>query len=231
MSVTELNQPTQNYQPEGEAVNPYLAAKAEWDNRIGSARVQAFNWRIFALASMILSVILACGLIYQSTKSTVTPYIVEVSADGAARAVGPAREATFVPQEKEIKYFLGQFIIKTRTLTMDPVVSKQNWVTAYAFMRPAAANKMNDLVKKENPLAKMGQETVQANIRVVVPVSKNTFQIRWTEDVFTKDGAVKESYRMTGLFTVDFTAPKTEQELMVNPLGLYISDFSWSREL
>ena len=65
----------------------------------------------------------------------------------------------------------------------------------------------------------------------IVKMSENTYQIRWTEDVFSKEGAKKETYRMTGLISVDFSAPKTEKEIMSNPLGLYVKDFSWSKEL
>ena len=44
--MNELNQPTQTYKPEGIPLTPYLKAKEIWDNRIGSARVQAYNWRL-----------------------------------------------------------------------------------------------------------------------------------------------------------------------------------------
>jgi type IV secretory pathway TrbF-like protein len=33
------------------------------------------------------------------------------------------------------------------------------------------------------------------------------------------------------LITIDFSQPMTEKEMMNNPLGLYVSDFSWSKEL
>lgn len=231
MSVKELNQPTQSFKPEEEPVNPYLSAKEEWDNRIGSARVQALNWRLCALMSNVLCVILVIGLIYQSSKSTVTPYVVQVGADGMAQAIGPAKESKYVPQEKEIKYFLGQVVQKARTIPLDPVISKQNWLSVYAFLMPSAAIKMNEIVKQDNPMLKVGKETVQVEINVIVQMSPNTYQIRWKEEVYSKEGALKESYRMTGLFTINIATPKSEKALLVNPLGLYVKDFSWSKEL
>lgn len=231
MSVKELNEPTPNYKPSEGPVTPYQRAKEEWDNRIGNARVQAFNWRLCALASLGLCIILAFGLIYQSSKSMVTPYVVQVDGDGLVKAIGPAKESNYVPQEKEIKYFLSQLVQKTRMIPLDPVVAKQNWVSAYAFMLPSAAAKMNEIVKAENPMAKVGQETVQVDINVIVRMSKDTYQVRWKEDTFSKEGAPKASCKMTGLFTIAFSTPRTEKELMVNPLGLYIKDFSWSKEL
>lgn len=231
MSVKELNEPTPSYKPLEEPVTPYMKAQAEWDNRIGTARVQAFNWRLCALASISLSIILAFGLIYQSSKSMVVPYVVQVDREGLAQTIGPAKESNYVPQEKEIKYFLGQFVQKARTIPLDPVVAKQNWLSVYAFLLPSGASKMNEIVKQENPLNKVGMETVQVGVNVIVKMSENTYQVRWQEEVFSKEGALKESYRMTGLFTISMSTPKTEKDVLVNPLGLYIKDFSWSKEL
>lgn len=231
MSVKELNQPTPSYKPLEEPVNPYLRAREEWDNRIGTARVQAFNWRLIALMSLGLCIILTFGLIYQSSKSSVTPYVVQVDRNGTAQAIGPAKEGTYIPREKEIKYFLSQIVLKARTIPMDPVVAKQNWVSVYAYLHSAAAYKMNEIIKRENPIAKIGHETLQAEINVIVPMSKDTYQIRWKEEVYTKEGTLKDTYRMTGLFTIEFVPPRSEKELLANPLGLYIKDFSWSKEL
>ena len=80
-------------------------------------------------------------------------------------------------------------------------------------------------------MSKIGEETISVTPAAIVKMSDKTYQIRWTEDVFSKEGSPKQSYRMTGLVTIDFTQPTNEKEIMSNPLGLYISDFSWSKEL
>jgi type IV secretion system protein VirB5 len=56
------------FSPEGHTETPYMRAKQEWDDRIGSARVQAFHWRAAFFASSLLCLILASGLIYLSTQ-------------------------------------------------------------------------------------------------------------------------------------------------------------------
>ena len=38
--------------PGGVEETPYTRARGEWDDRIGSARVQAANWRLAALLSI-----------------------------------------------------------------------------------------------------------------------------------------------------------------------------------
>jgi len=227
----EFNKPTANFKPAGEALTPYEKAKTEWDNRIGTARVQAYNWRLMAFSLAVVVLMLLGGLVYMATRSSVTPYVIQVNNDGVVQAVGPAKEAIYTPQEPEIKHFLSQFVTKVRSVPLDPVVVRQNWISAYAFMRQTAASKMNEEIKKDDPLSRMGRELVQVTIKTVVPLSGDTFQVRWNEDVFTKEGALKESYKMSGLFTVEFSQPKTEKDLLANPLGLYIKSFSWSREV
>lgn len=70
--------------------NPYARAAAEWDQRIGSARVQARNWRLMAFGCLGLTAATSAGLLWQSLQSRVVPYVVEVDHLGEARAVAPA---------------------------------------------------------------------------------------------------------------------------------------------
>ena len=77
-----------------EPVTPYQKAAQVWDERIGSARVQAHNWRLMALGSLVLSIILAAILLWLGRSGSTTPYIVEVDPRGGARAVGPPQRPT-----------------------------------------------------------------------------------------------------------------------------------------
>src|SRR3546814_2123801 len=81
---------TNRYGDTPEAVTPYQKAQQLWDERLGSARVQARNWRLMAFVCLSLATGLAAGLIWQSAQSRVTPYVVEVDRLGGVQAVGPA---------------------------------------------------------------------------------------------------------------------------------------------
>ena len=54
------------------ATTPYQKAAQVWDERIGSARVQAKNWRLATLISLGVSGVLAGGMLWQATQSLVT---------------------------------------------------------------------------------------------------------------------------------------------------------------
>src|SRR6476619_7771301 len=107
-------------------VTPYQAAQQEWDERIGSARVQAHNWRLMALGSLGLSLILAAILLWVGRSGSTTPYIVEVDPRGGARAVGPPAEA-YKPSDAQIAFHLARFVDNVRSLSIDAVVVRQNW--------------------------------------------------------------------------------------------------------
>jgi type IV secretory pathway TrbF-like protein len=229
MSLFEMKQAPQNYQSDQSMVNRYHDAKKVWDERIGDARVQAANWRLVALVSIVLGIVLAYGLIYQSTKSKIIPYMVRVNADGSAQANGAIPDR-YLPQQTEIKYFLSQFIQRVRTIPTDPVVFKQNWLSAYSFLRPVAAMKMTGIVNQENPASLIGNETREINLTSILPITNNSYQIRWKETSYVADGSQKEQANMSGIFTFEVSMPSDEKVLNVNPLGLYIKDFSWGKE-
>ena len=66
----------------GESQNPYARAASAWDERIGSARVQARNWRYIAFASMAIALISTSGAVVLGVKKQVATYVVEVDKAG-----------------------------------------------------------------------------------------------------------------------------------------------------
>jgi type IV secretion system protein VirB5 len=124
----------QTPQPE----TPYQRAGQLWDERIGTARVQAANWRLMAFGTLALATGLAVALVWQSLQSRVVPYVVEVDHLGEARAVTPA-EASYQPTDPQIAWFLSRFIKDVRSRSLDPVLMRGDWLQAYDFVSPRGA--------------------------------------------------------------------------------------------
>ena len=146
-----------------EPVTPYQRAAQAWDDRIGSARVQAANWRLAALGAIALAFVLAGGLVWRSTQSFVTPYVVELTSDGAVRAVGPA-EGHYEPTDAQIAFHLADFVTNTRSVSIDPVVVRQNWLKAYAYATDRAAATLNDYARDNDPFADVGHRSVSVDV-------------------------------------------------------------------
>src|SRR3569833_4729905 len=94
---------------------PYQKAAQVWDERIGSARVQARIWRLMAFGCLALATGLAAALIWQSTRGTVTPWVVEVGHLGQVDRVAPAL-ADYQPTDPQLDYHLARFIEDVRGL-------------------------------------------------------------------------------------------------------------------
>ena len=208
---------------------PYQAAQQLWDERIGSSRVQAKNWRLMAFGSLTLAFVMAGGLILYSARSTITPYVVEVDRTGQVLGVGPAVQA-YHPQNAEIAYFLSRFIEDVRSVPLDPIVLRQNWLEAYDYVTPRGAAMLNAYARANNPFAQVGQRTVTVQVRSIVRVSGSSFQAQWTEQTFA-NGALVSTERWTGILTIVIHTPHDVVSLSKNPLGIYIDGLDWSRDL
>jgi len=94
---------TTTYGETPEPVTPYQKAAQVWDERIGSARVQARNWRFLAFGCLALAIGLSGGVVWQAGRSTITPYVVEIDTLGQTRAIGPAI-AAYEPTDAQVAY-------------------------------------------------------------------------------------------------------------------------------
>ncbi|RDS85046.1 conjugal transfer protein TrbF [Dyella monticola] len=208
---------------------PYQAAVQVWDERIGSVRVQAKNWRLMAFSCLGLALLMAVGLVSQSSQSRVTPYVVEVDHAGQVRAVGAA-VTPYTPTDAQIAYHLARFITDVRSLSIDPIVVRQNWLEAYGYTTDRGAATLNDYARAHDPFAHVGQDSTSVEVISVVRVSDASFQVRWTEQHFN-DGTPTGTEHWTAILTLVMQTPRTEQQVRRNPLGIYINGLSWSRDL
>ena len=208
---------------------PYQKAGQVWDERIGSARVQAKNWRLMALGCLALSFAASGALVWRSLQSTVTPYVVEIDETGAARAVAPAVER-YNPSDAQIAHHLANFIQDVRGLSVDPVVVRENWLRAYDFVTDRAATTLSEYANANDPFADIGRRSRTVEIVSVVRVSADSFQARWIEKTY-ENGALMKSDRFTGLFTIVTQPPRDAATLRANPLGLYVHELHWGQDL
>ena len=219
----------QRYGRTPEPETPFQRAGQMWDERIGSARVQARNWRLMAFGSLGLASALAGGIVWQSQQSRVTPYVVEVDRLGEARAVTPA-EADYTPTDPQIAWHLGHFIEQVRSITLDPVLMRQDWLSAYDFTTKRGAQFLGDYARSADPFAQIGAKSVAVQVTSVVRASDRSFQVKWTETAYDH-GSLSGTSHWTGIVTVIVKAPSSADALRRNPLGLYVDAIDWSREL
>ncbi|WP_026782246.1 conjugal transfer protein TrbF [Pleomorphomonas koreensis] len=224
-----FKRPATHYGKSPEPETPYQKAAQAWDERIGSARVQAMNWRLMAFGSLILSAGFASALVWQSARGTVVPWVVQVDNLGQAQTVAPAN-ADYRPTDPQIAFHLGRFIEQVRAIPADAIIVRQNWLRAYEWTTDRGAAALNDYARANDPFAKVGRQQVAVEVSSVIRASPNSFRVAWTERHF-ENGQLSSTERWTAILTIVIQPPRDAERLRANPLGIYVNAISWSREM
>ncbi|WP_123195408.1 conjugal transfer protein TrbF [Pannonibacter phragmitetus] len=227
--MNPFKRPTTHFGKTPEPVTPYQKAAQVWDDRIGSARVQARNWRYMAFGCLILSAGFASALVWQSARGTVVPWVVEIDRHGEARAVEPA-VADYRPTDPQVAWHLARFIEQVRGLPSDPIVLRQSWLRAYEFTTDRGAVALNEYARSNDPFTRVGRQQVSVEVSSVIRASPDSFRVAWTEQHY-ENGQLSRTERWTAILTIFLQQPRTAERLRANPLGIYVNAISWSREM
>ena len=208
---------------------PYQKAQQIVDNRMGSALVRAKNWRLAFFGQTALCALLAGGFIWQGAQASITPYVIEVDDRGGVKAVGPAQNS-FEPSDAQIANQLARFIKNVRSVSIDPVVLRDNWLDAYSYATDKAALTLNTYANENDPFVDIGQRSVTVDVISIVRSSGDSFEVRWRETNF-RNGAQLGTQTFTASLAIITKPPTDAQTLHRNPLGLYVHGLNWSQDL
>ena len=220
---------TVRYGATPEPETPYQRAGQAWDERIGSARVQARNWRLAFFSMLVLSGGLAAGLVWRTAHGTITPWVVQVDTLGQAQAVAPA-VADYRPTDPQIAWHLARFIEEVRGVPADPVVLRRNWLDAYDYVTDKGALALNDYARTSDPFGQIGKAQIAVEISSVVRASDDSFRVEWIERRYVDD-ALTATERWNAILTVTLQVATDADRLKKNPLGVYVHALNWSKEL
>lgn len=224
-----FRRPSIRYGKTPEPETPYQRAAQVWDDRIGSARVQARSWRYAFFGALGLSACLAAGIVWQGSQGSIIPWVVQVDKLGEAQAVAPA-VSDFDPSDPQIAFHLARFIEQVRSIPDDPIIVRQNWLRAYDFVTDRGALVLNDYARTNDPFALIGREQVGIDVTSVIRASPTSFRVAWVERRY-RDGSLAETSRWTAILTITVQTPRTPDALRKNPLGIFVNAINWSKEL
>lgn len=210
---------------------PYHKAGKVWDERMGDARRQAHNWRLAAFFCMFISLVSVGGMIYLGQLPKTEVEVIEIDELGNSVYLGRAGQSmeNWRPSEKQIEFHLRSFLRMTRSLSSDMMVVKQSWNDAYNYLANEAVNQLNSETRQLTPFKRMETQTVSISIEDVLRLSPDTWQVDWSEQIWSKNGEIlaKESWR--GTFKIEIKVPDTKEKLQKNPIGMYVTHYSWTK--
>lgn len=227
--MNPFRRPSSRFGREPAPETPYQRAGQAWDDRIGSARIQAHSWRMMAFGATALLSLSVIDNLRLRFGSHIVPYVVEIDRLGAARAVAPAT-ADYRPTDAVIASQLAQFIENVRSRPSDPIVLRQNLASAYDFTTEQGAAAINEYARASDPFAKLADTQVSVDVKNVVRASADSFRVAWDERRYDH-GQLSSTTHWSAILTYVVRTPTDAATLGRNPLGLYVHAISWSQDL
>ena len=212
--------------------NPYVAGKEEWIERYGSYVMQAANWRMAAMGSLVAATILAVGMVVTASRSKYIPYVVEVDKLGTLQAVGPADHME-KPSDLIVKSALKGLIEDIRFITSDSSVQVKAIKRVYSKVPSGSATKifLDGYYKDNDPFKAAELKTVDVEVTLVMPISTTSWQVEWNETTRDKNGNIVDTSRWKSTLAIDINPPANKDELTSNPLGIFITSLSWAKQV
>lgn len=220
-----------------EKMGKYFTKRRKFTEDIAHFNSNLRLWQMLALLGMLgcIGSLIVCLMV--SMQTTFVPYIVEVDQLGQTIAVRPAERVKAL-DDRIVHAQLASFIINARTVTPDAQLQKKAILSVYALLPPNEGSiiKMNQWfngTKESSPFKRAEKLTVSVNIQSIVAQSEQTWQVDWVETVYDRSGKVLERLNMRALLNVFVVPPDQKvslEQIRINPTGLYIRDFNWSKQ-
>ncbi|MDR1483042.1 MAG: type IV secretion system protein [Synergistaceae bacterium] len=208
--------------------NPFSVGRTEYADRYGHLSKNAAQWRRISLALLICCVACVFAVIYAAGRITVVPYVIQVDEHGYEIAIEPV-SASKVDARLIISH-IGRYVWNMRTVFNDPEAQLHlmNFVYNSTPVNTAAEKKYQEHFNENNPIVIGETETVSVTVNSVLSMSPESWQAEWTEERYTVGGNRVSTKRYRGIFTAAVVTPRTMQEIIINPLGIFITDFNIS---
>jgi type IV secretory pathway TrbF-like protein/predicted MFS family arabinose efflux permease len=197
-----------------------------WD-RLNSAHRQVACWRLAALGSASLAALLALTLAASVVRANVTSYTVAAARRDERLAISNKEAAA--PSDAQIAYVLARFVNNVRSLSVDPIVVRANWIDALDQVTARGVRILNAYARDESPFTQVRRRTVTVVVTEIVRRAEDAFEIRWEEQIFETRMPVRRE-RFMGAVYILFSSPNASRLTSKNPLGLYVDKFTWWRD-
>ena len=216
--------------------NPYMNARRQWNDHVALPVQTSRMWQMVALLALFIAACAVGGVIHIGSQSKFVPYVIEVDQLGEARAAMPAQRSSVV--DPRVKHaFVARFISDLRMVTPDIQLQRESIFRVYSMMASGdpARQKAQEWYSSNSPLERAREETVSIEIKSVIPQSETTWQVDWIESVRDRKGKlVSQPFRMRALVQLYVSQPDastSEEEIRKNPLGIFVRDYNWQKQV
>ena len=226
-------------QREQKPATPYLDARVAFATLSGSHIASSHLWQMVAILALLIAIAAVAGNVHQASRSTMVPYVIQVDKLGTTAIVGRASEVPDA-QPAVLQSFLAAWVANARLVTPDTALQRESVFNVYALLGPndPALKRINAYYGREgegDPFARAARESVEIQIETVLPLTKDSWQVDWIETVRDRQGARRTATaRMRAtlqVYQLPLNRKTTEEQMRRNPLGIFVKDFTWAKQL
>jgi len=224
---------SESQEPKEEKVfNPFIDGRREWAERYGEYIQSAYHWRIVGIGALFVSLIAVCGMVYTASQNHFIPYVVQVDKLGNAVPAGRADTAS-VADSRIIRAQLARWIVNTRAVYVDAAAQRQAIDDSYSMIsRSGSSYKLlTDYYRGSDPFRRATTETVTVEVETVLNMGGDTWRVEWMEITRGRNGEVQDTQAYQAAVTVIISPPTDQMTILKNPLGIYVTEFSWTKRL
>ncbi len=210
--------------------HPYLQGRYAFERLFGDLARSRRNWQAVAITALAANVALTIGFIVLARAHTIVPYVVEVDALGEVRA--SAKLAQAKPPERTTQVALRRFVHNLRTVPSDLRLLNVQLGRAQAFVAGHALTTFTREVRGNSEelehMLRRGETRYVDEISSIlkVPGEAGVYRVAWRETDNIHHEQATRGYE--GHFKVRIIAPDSPEILLDNPLGIFVTDYTWS---
>lgn len=204
--------------------------QALYENLLHQQRKSELRFRYYTYISVLFAVVCLVLLFYTTTRPTTVPVLISVNeTTGESQYLGAASKFSYtglnVP-EIAVEYQLRKFIKNVFFVPSDYAVLKDNLIDCYASCTKTAAQKLSDQIKEDTVIQKRDYLR-SVEIESYIKVSNNSYQIDFHVKTLTTTGKQYKNQKYRAVVTTKMMEPSDSDKLL-NPLGIYITDFDYT---
>jgi len=212
--------------------NPYLNAKQEWNEMVGSSVSRAKLMTVLCFLLTVSNILCMGVVVYLLRENRVVPYVMVLNDKLNPIAMGTP-DSTNLKDKRVLKSFLADFIKNLRGITADSTVLKNQYETLYAMLRQGspAYKQISSRFREESPFERARRETVSIQVSSIIKQSDTTWEIEWSENVFSRTGERVRTSHYRAHLTLSFSKTLTPSQAVVNPLGVIVRELDISEKM
>jgi len=180
----------------------------------------------------VATLVATSGVVWLSVRSRVVPFVVITDNLGRPVASGLADQASNADEQLKRSTVI-EWVENLRLVTTDGIAQRRAIDRVYAHLANGspAQTFISDFYRNNQPFTRAQAETVSVDVQSVLQNSEETLEVEWIETVRDLYGTAKEKDRWKGSFCIALNPPRDERQARINPLGIYVTQASWSRVL